>query len=282
MQPFFAGPGERCLAQQISDHQGQDNAQQSGENSTNQRLALRPLHFGEPHGTHLVLHLRHGVNGFADRVHFQLAAVGAHKSQGTLQSLFLSQCDRLSHFIKLQIHMLAQLVEALALTRIILGTLGDLFQLTIHGSKGSSVGREIAIFAGQQIAALPGFRVLKLGQQALERNDGAVCFNNALIGHPQPLKIDIGDQPAHDEKHQSSSQAHRHAEFYSEQFAGTVGSFTHCHENLLLGGDRRRGRRPWPLDETASIAVAAGSLNRLEPSNDDNMILPHRFSKTDQ
>ncbi len=120
------------------------------------------------------------------------------QAPGPFQPLILAQHDRLRHFIKLGTDMLAQLVETFILPRIIPGALGNFFELSVHRRKRRPVGSKVAFFAGQQIAALSGFRILKLGQQALERNDGAVRFDNALIGKPEALKIDIGDQPADD------------------------------------------------------------------------------------
>ncbi len=108
-----------------------------------------------------------GDNG-ADAVHRQLSLFGAHDRQRALEVTGLAQRDGSRQLIHLDRQEALHLRDALLLRQAVGGESAQGRQLAWQGHLRVSVDVEIAVLAHQQVAALPGLRVLDEGEEEVE------------------------------------------------------------------------------------------------------------------
>ena len=125
-----------------------------------------PLHLARrEQGALGVFHL---ANQHADLIHQPLAAVGSDDGEGTLSVPGAPQRNRLIELLRLFGGELHQRLDATLLLRVVDGQLAETPQLLGDRRPRVGVRREVTLLAGQEEAALAGFRVRDARQEGLE------------------------------------------------------------------------------------------------------------------
>ena len=208
-----------------------------------QALALLGLHVG---------------NGGADPVHRHPAAIGEHDRAGLVGLALTTQRDRVGQLGHLLRRELPDRLEAGALG----GALGHaalyILQVVRELRPGAVIGIEIALLAGDEIAALAGLRVEQRSHHALELLDRRERLHHAAGG---PLTDEQGPiREEGDQRHREGGDQEADEGGCRQQsnrpphlsLTGREGRRSHTAVYLRMG-DRGGIREPGPGDSGSGI-----------------------------
>ena len=159
LKPILPASGGFRAKDQKADDPGQAKSEQAGDDAAEDRLPIGIAHLRQPFRAEIDLRLLHRRDLVADRIHVLLAAIALHDCERGGLSLALAQIDRLFEFAELGVDVLFQRCEAVLLRGIVDRQAPQHIEPRPNILRRRVVRAEVAIFIGQQIAALARFGV---------------------------------------------------------------------------------------------------------------------------
>ena len=200
LQPLLTDARPTGDAHQDENGKCQARADQAGDDTAGDRGLRCDRHILQPNSAQAQFFLRHIVQLGTDRVHLNLAAIGGHDLQRGSDAPAAAQIDGFAQFGQFRVDMTLQYDDVGLLRGIVLRQRDDAIHPCGQRRDGTIIGFQIGLGTGQQIAALPGFGILRGRQKLVERDEDAVRMPHRRIAFPQRLDVAIGDRAAHREK----------------------------------------------------------------------------------